>query len=448
VGAACAGRGRRPRRARERADAGRRGANLRRAPTARLGAYTGLAALGLLAALALGRVELVALAAPLVLLLGVGLVSERDPNVRLRLELDRDRALEDDTVAATLTLSAGVPVSRLDVLLVLPYGLESPDNLVALSLAETREHVVEIRCRRFGGYALGEAIVRAHGRSGLAVWERTVELGVPLKVYPRQELLDELLAPLETQAFAGNQVARVKGSGIEFADLRPFVHGDPVRRVNWRATARRGELVVNESHPERNTDVIVFLDTFTEASRGLADGTLELAVRAAASLAAQYLARRDRVGLVSFGGILNWLVPGSGAVQRLRIVDALLNTEIVLNYAWKGVDLIPARTLPPKALVLALTPLLDDRAVSTLLDLRGRGFDLAVVEVSPAPFTPPAGGSADRLAHRLWLLRREALRARYRLAGVPIVEWREGAPLAAELEEVRAWRRYARVVRA
>jgi uncharacterized protein (DUF58 family) len=408
-----------------------------------------LAALGLIAALALGRVELVALAAPFAVLLGVGLALERNPDVRVRLELDRDRALEDETVAATLLLSADAPVSRLDVLLVLPYGLESADALAALRLEPgTREHVIEIRCRRWGGFVLGQAIVRAHGRSGLAVWERTVELGVPLKVYPRPELLDEMLTPLETQAFAGNQVARVKGTGIEFADLRPFVHGDAPKRVNWRATARRGALVVNESHPERNTDVIIFLDTFTEASRGLSEGTLELAVRAASSLAAQYLERRDRVGLVSFGGILNWLVPGSGAVQRLRIVDALLNTEIVLNYAWKGVDLIPSRTLPPKALVVALTPLLDERAVSTLLDLRARGFDLAVVEVSPAPFTEPGDGAAERLAYRLWLLRREELRGRYRRAGVPIVEWREGTPLAAELEEVRAWRRYARVARA
>jgi uncharacterized protein (DUF58 family) len=394
-------------------------------------------------------VELVALAAPFALLLAIGLARDTDPDVDVRIRLDRDRVLEGETVTATAAISAAVPVARVDLLLVLPDGLESDRRVVALAHpGGLREHELEIRCTRWGGHVLGEAIVRAHGSFGLAAYERTVELGVPLKVYPRPEPLRDPVAPLETQVFAGNQVARSKGAGIEFADLRPFVHGDAVRRVNWRATARRGELYVNESHPERNTDVILFLDTFTEAARVTSEGTLELAVRAAASLAAQYLGRRDRVGLVSFGGILNWLLPGSGPVQRLRIVDALLNTEIVLNYAWKGVDLIPSRTLPPKALVLALTPLLDERAVSTLLDLRGRGFDLAVVEVSPTPFTPAGPGEADRVAHRLWLLRRDELRARYRAAGVPVVEWREGAPLAAELEEVRTWRRYARVARA
>ena len=88
-----------------------------------------------------------------------------------------------------------------------------------------------------------------------------------LKVYPGGETLQHLLRPLETQAFAGSQVARTRGEGIEFADLRPFMTGDRVRRVNWRATARRGEPWVNEIHPERSADVVLFLDTFAEARR-------------------------------------------------------------------------------------------------------------------------------------------------------------------------------------
>ena len=97
-------------------------------------------------------------------------------------------------------------------------------------------------------------------------------------------------------------------------------------------------------HPERNTDVVIFLDTFVEARREDA-GTLDLAVRAAATLAERYLAHRDRVGLVVFGGILNWLTPATGIVQRYRIVDALLDAEILLSYAWKDIDVVPRRTL-------------------------------------------------------------------------------------------------------
>ena len=239
-----------------------------------------------------------------------------------------------------------------------------------------------------------------------------------------------------------------RATGSSSPTCRAYVPGDRVRNINWRASARRAELWVNQMHPERNADVVLFLDTFTEAARYGAGGTLDYGVRAAASLATQYLEHRDRVGLVSFGGVLNWLIPASGVVQRYRIVDALLDTEIVLNYAWKDVEIIPRGTLPPKALILALTPLLDERAVATLLDLRARGFDLTVIEISPVPYVVPAPGRADAVAHRLWLLRREVLRSRYRRVGVPIVEWREGTSAAAVLEEVRAWRRVHRFARA
>ena len=69
-----------------------------------------------------------------------------------------------------------------------------------------------------------------------------------------------------------------------------------------------------------------------------------------------------------------------------RIVDSLLQMNIVLSFASKGVDILPPRTLPPRALVIALSPLLDPRSASALLDLRARGFDLIVIEVSPVPF--------------------------------------------------------------
>ena len=149
--------------------------------------------------------------------------------------------------------------------------------------------------------------------------------------------------------------------------------GDRLRAVNWRASARRGELIVNERHPDRNADVVLFLDSFAEARGGEEDdGTLERAVRAAATLAGRYLERRDRVGLVTFGGVLRWLEPGGGSVQRYRLIDALLETGVEFSYAWKGVNTIPARTLPAKALVVAVTPLLDERSIAALLDLRAR----------------------------------------------------------------------------
>jgi uncharacterized protein (DUF58 family) len=421
-----------------------------RAVSPKLGAYAGLAALGLIAAIALRRPELVAVSAPFPLVLAVGLAFSREPKLRAQVALDRERVLEDDEIVLTLTLRAAEPLERVEIFVRLPPALVPVDgaNPFAVRLATTETtRELRLRCGRWGGYALGEVHLRIRDRFGLFVHELRLAELLPLRVYPRPEEIQRVLLPLETQVYAGNQVSRGKGEGIEFADIRAFATGDRVRRINWRVSARRGELFVNERHPERNTDVIVFLDSFTEA-RESQRGTLELAVRAAASLAALYLQRKDRVGLVSFGGVLSWLLPATGLVQRYRILDSVIGTEIVFSYAWKDADVIPVGTLPPQALILAVTPLLDERAIATLLDLRARGFDLAVIEVSPLPFVTAADGEAEALGHRLWQLRREMLRSRYQALGVPVVEWRDGDPLAVALEEVGAFRRHAGRIRA
>jgi len=83
--------------------------------SSRLSAYAGLAAAGLVAGLALGRVEPVALAAPFVLAL-VAAVAGRKPNVSVRLSLDRDRALEGDEATATIELSSAEGVERFELL--------------------------------------------------------------------------------------------------------------------------------------------------------------------------------------------------------------------------------------------------------------------------------------------------------------------------------------------
>ena len=273
-------------------------------------------------------------------------------------------------------------------------GAPNP-RLLRLLPGDRPELTYPLRCERWGAYLVGDFLLRVQDRFGLLVFEQKLELPQPLKVYPRGEEVERLLRPLETQASAGSQTPRLRGEGIEFADLRPFVPGDRVRRINWRATARRGEPWVNETHPERNTDVVIFLDTFAEARDG-ASGTLDLAVEAAGSLAAHYVQEKDRVGLVAFGGVLNWLTVSSGIAQLYRVLDSLLDAEIFLSYAWKDIDILPVRTLPPHALVLALTPLLDDRSMRALIDLRARGFDLAVIEISPVPFVAAGNRRAGR----------------------------------------------------
>jgi uncharacterized protein (DUF58 family) len=415
--------------------------------TPKLAAYAGLSGVGLLTALVFARPELVALTAPFLLALAVGLALATPPRVDVTFSIDEPRVLEGDELDARIELAAATAVERLDLYVRLPAEIDLPDggNPVALRLrrGETRELDLRVRATRWGAYLLGPAYVRAFDPLGLLAWETSIETRQELRVYPREDALRRLLSPREPQLGSGNEVSRRKGEGIEFADIRPWNPGDPVKRVNWRASARRSELWVNESHPERNTDVILFVDAFAEARHG-ADSTLDLAARATAALADAYIARRDRVGLISFGGILRWLAPDLGTTQLYRLVDALLDTQVVLSYYWKEIDVIPRRTLPPNAFVIALSPLLDPRSVGALLDLRARKHDLAVVDISPLPFTPRPHSGLDAIAYDIWALRRDALRHSLQRSGVAVAEWRAGAPFQGVLEEVRAFRRYAR----
>jgi len=422
---------------------------LNRRATPKLTGYAGLAGFGLVAALVAGRPEIVALVAPFLLALGVGLALAGAPRFSVELTVD-ERAIEGDELLARIAVTAATAVDRLDLYLRLPDGIElvEGDNPVGVRLRRGERREIELRllARRWGAYTLGPLHVRARDALGLLVAEGVLAQPPAMRVYPSEASLQRVLQPRETQVFAGNEVARRKGEGIEFADVRPWTTGDALKRVNWRASARRGELWVNESHPERNTDVIVFVDSFAEARRE-DSGTLDFAVRATAAIADAYIGRRDRVGLISFGGMLRWLQPGMGTVQLYRIVDALLDTEVILSYYWTEIDVIPRRTLPPNALVLALSPLLDRRSVGALLDLRARGFDIAVVDVSPVPFTKRPASGLEATAYDIWTLHREAIRHRLEQAGVAVAEWREDVPLQAVLEEVRAYRRYARVAR-
>lgn len=410
---------------------------------------TVVAAVALVAALALRRPELAVVAAPFALLAGLGLLGAR-PDARAWLTVDREHVLEGDELDATLTLRSATGVARLEAGLVLPRGVEVVAGTlpVAIRLApgEERELPLRLRPTRWGIAPLGDIRLRARDRLGVVRWEGVVRRPHRLRVYPRPEELRALITPAETQATTGSEVSRQRGDGLEFADTRPFAPGDRARSVNWRASARRGALVVNERHPERNADVVLFLDSFAEA-RTLDQGTLEHAVRVVATLAGRFLERRDRVGLVAFGGILRWLEPGSGLAQRYRLVDALLETGVELSYAWKDVNVIPARTLPPRALVVAVSPLLDERSVAALLDLRARGHDLTIVEVSPGAYVAPGTGRLEALAHRLWELQRSELRLCFERLGVAVATLAEDTDLDVALEGVRSYRRHARLSR-
>jgi uncharacterized protein (DUF58 family) len=405
-----------------------------------------LAAAGLIAALASGRPELALLSMPFLVFAGTGLVLAQEPRLAAEIELDRTRLLEEETVVATVRVrNDGAQTVQVELAPVRSrYLTLDPAGVVAIDLPAGAEAQVMFAAqpRRWGAHAVGPLVLHARDLLGVTTWQGRLGRRLHLRTFPREQRLRELVVPLRTQPFLGAHVARARGEGIEFADIRPFRVGDRVRQINWRATARRGAPQVNERHPEHSSDVVLLLDTFEEA-RDQAGGTLDSAVRAAAALARAHLARRDRVGLVDFGGTLHWLEPAFGTTQLYRIIDALLASDIAFSYAWRNVDSIPLRVLPPGALILAISPLLDKRSTVLVTDLRRRGCDLTVIEVSPLDHISSGPSAADAVAYELWRLQREALRARLQSLGIGVAVWERDGTLGPALEGVNAFRRSA-----
>jgi uncharacterized protein (DUF58 family) len=385
-----------------------------------------------------GRVELAVVAVPAVVALVAGRRPGPPPAWRIRRELSSRRLLEDECVTVTLTLRADGPVPLVELLEPLPprVGLErgSCHAFFTLRAGQEMRWTYDLRAAGRQHLRLEGPHLRVWGPLGLAAAEAQYRVPAAVAVYPRQAPIRYLPYPLRTQTFVGNYVSPTQGEGIEPGDIRPFAPGDQIRHVNWRATLKLGPLHVTRHHQERNADVVLLLDTLSEV--GPDGGTVVDAVaRGAAALAAAYLARKDRVGLIEYGGQPRWVRPGAGRAHLERLLDALLSASVVFTYVERDLDLVPRRILPPQALVVALSPLLDRRFVRVATDLAARGFDLLIIAVSPIPAARAAArrSAVAEVAARLWTLERRAELDEYRRRGLTIVEWDGAEPLDAVL---------------
>ena len=404
-----------------------------------------LAACGLVLGIFTGRPELVVAVVPLVFCL-VRRSSLGSGDWRITRALSADQAFEGERVVVTITVSAGGPVPVLELFEPLPPSLRlvagSHRGFFTLVRDQSVSWTYEVECRRRGRASLGVVHARLWDRAGLQAVDSAAHASGPLRVYPRRLPLRRLPRPRQTQTSVGNYVASSVGQGLEPGDIREFVPGDRIRHVNWRASLRFRKLFVTQYHQERNADVILMLDTLSEAGAA-PETTLDASVRAAASLAWAYLARKDRVGLIEYGGPFRWVRPGSGRGQRERLFEALLRAEVVFSYVRGDVGLVPRRVLPPQALVIAISPLLDPHFEKAVADLAARGFDLVILSPSPIPLVRrmmPESPSVV-LACRLWALERRARAASLQRLGLGVLDWDPRQPLEVALAGFNRTRR-------
>jgi len=399
------------------------------------------AATALLAAAATGDVALVALATPLAIAAVLGLTRRRPQAPVVEVTVSPMVSRPNEPIDVNLTLRAPT-ASTCQVRLVLPAGIESDELThwtVLLRAGQSEELSCVLRANRPGRFSIGTVLVRWSDGSGTVVGRGTGGTPTTIEARPLPSVLKVLVRPERVRATSGDRVARLAGDGIEFADVREERVGALERRINWRATARRGTTCVNTYHPERSTDVVLLADTFSEAM-------LPSVVALSIGLADTYFKRHDRLGLVCFGGVLDWVEPGTGPSHVERIRRSLLSSEAYFSYAWKTADVIPRRLFPRGCLVLAVSPLGDQRFTSTLASLRSRGVDLAIIEVEPSPGTSDQGATRiAQIAQRIVAMERDELRRRFWRVGVPVATINGPEGIASGLAEIAAFRRSVRV---
>lgn len=396
----------------------------------------------------LARPDPIFIAAPFAAVLIAAIVLSRThPDLSWRTSVSRDRILEGEEIEIVSEVASHSGGFEISFLVDVPQGMEL--DLAPTSLLIRRGSKASLRgrmtCRRWGSRMVGGGVIQARDMVSAFVHEIAVEPTVAVRAYPRPEQLRSLLRPRSLASRFGGYVSRAAGVGLEFADVRPFVQGDQQRHINCKATARQRRLHVNLFHPERSADLVLVLDAFSDVVAGSVS-SLDMAVRAITAAALQCLRRRDRVGLLSIGGTVRWLLPGTGIRQLYRIVDSLMSTQLVLNYAWPDANAIPERALPSGAVIVALSPLADRRIASMLLDLHRRGHDVSIVEIAAEVLLPEPVNEKEQLTSRLWTLHREAIRASYRQMGLPVAKWDPGKALQVAFAELDRFRRSSRRV--
>jgi uncharacterized protein (DUF58 family) len=367
------------------------------------------------------RPEFAGLAAPALLVLAAGRSQRRPPQVSLRARLSTRRAFEGELVAIDV---AAEGQDGCTVRWVLHPGREiEPAGATAADGPQAR---FTFSPQRWGRRQVGTVDVVLRDRWRLAEGHLTVQLPA-LDCYPApaQQRTQVVLSRLPNRL--GEHAARTFGEGIEFAGVREYVPGDRQRSINWAASTRRGRLQVNTFAAERSQDVVLLVDGTSDVGEP-GSSAVDLALRGAAAAARAYLDARDRVGVITYHwGAVGWLVPGLGRRQVYRIIDSMLASErgdAGSSGSGYGMSVrrLPRAALPPGALVVVFSPLLDQRFVETLRDMRERGLTMLVVDVLNAE--PPARPrSTDRMARRIWRMEQEAIRFSLRELGVPVVHW-------------------------
>ncbi len=317
-------------------------------------------------------------------------------------------------------------------------------HTVDLAPGQTRRFATRLRPVRRGSQRSAGVTARSIGPLGLAGRQRSRPLPGQLRVLPpflSRKHLPSRLAKLRD--IEGQLPTLTRGHGTEFDSLREYVVGDDVRSIDWRATARRADVVVRTWRPERDRRVVVVLDTGrTAAGRVGFDPTagdpsgwprLDWSMDAALLLAALASRAGDHVDFLAHDRMTRAAVFGASRTEVLaQLVDALAPLEpALLESDWHAMVSAILLRVRRRALVVLLTDLnaaaLDEGLLPVLPQLSAKHQVIVAAVADPRVDQLAAGRSDaaavyDAAAAERARNDRRAIAARLRRGGVEVVD--------------------------
>ncbi|HXI81936.1 MAG TPA: DUF58 domain-containing protein [Verrucomicrobiae bacterium] len=296
----------------------------------------------------------------------------------------------------------------------LPGGL--PGRAITLGSRSERSWLVRAPLVRRGHFRIEPLQIRTGDPFGFFEASASVGQGIAVVVYPRIERLPMWRLPAANIEGSHAAPERTLQATPLATAVRPYAPGDAFNRIHWRSTARHGEIQVKEFELEQTADAWIFLDLDRSAQAGRGDdSTVEVAVRAAASIADKALLENRAVGMTVNAHRLAILPADRGSRQHLKIMQLLAAVEGDGSTPLAESLMAAAGRLRRGMTAIVISPSLDPSWVRPIAALRSRGIGSVVVTLDAA--------AADRLD------RAERARQGERIA-----------PLDATTEEQRAQR--------
>ena len=327
-----------------------------------------------------GHVVLIACDALLALLaLLDARVSPRPDHLSITDELPPRLSLDAPNRTYVEVHNAGPALVHFQLTRDLPEGIEGQPPMLSGALpagARARCELV-LRPMRRGLFECGDLHLRYQTVMGLLTRRRRFAARRPVKVYPNVANLAryELAMRRHRLQEIGLRSVRQRGKGTLFESLRDYVEGDDLSDVAWKATARRGRMVIRNFETERSQNILIVLDCgrlmTTQVDRM---SRLDYAVNAALLLTYVAMKQGDFIGVVAFSdGVKRYVPPIRGRGALGRVGEALYALEPTLaepNYE-EACRFLALRHRK-RSLIVLFTDVIDPQASSMLLAYSAR----------------------------------------------------------------------------